>query len=291
MNLLEKFRELKRPLVLDGAIGSLLEQRGFATNDKLWSAKALINNEQEVLKIHKEYLNAGAEIITTNTFRTNPIAFENQNRLEYKEYVEKAVTLCKIATESFNDVVIAGSNPPAEDCYESTRNISQHKLEENHKRHIDELYSNDVDVIWNETFSHLDEIIFVCKYCSENKIPFVINLYLTKEFKLLSGEYYKTAVDEIANYKPIAIGLNCISLSTFKNIDKKIFQKHLHGFYLNCGKEYRTKEISCDVSLQAYKNIIIENKKNNLLFVGSCCGSNPSFTKMIKETINELYKN
>lgn len=291
MDIIEKFKKKAKPLVLDGAMGSLLEQRGLITNDRLWSTKALMTNELEVFKIHKEYLEAGADIVTTNTFRTNPAAFVDINNYEYKKYVKKAVSICKSAAEEFNEIVIAGSNPPAEDCYQTSRTISKNDLLENHKRHIDELYTNGVDVIFNETFSHRDEIVIVSKYCSQNKIPFVISLYLTETNKLLSGESFESILKEVKSYNPIAISINCISLKSFKKINKKYLHDYLNGFYLNCLGDDKGNNIKCSIDLEDYKEILLENLNNNLLFVGSCCGSDSRFTKMIKDTIDELYKN
>jgi homocysteine S-methyltransferase len=73
------FLNLKKPLVLDGPMGTLLIERGIDLGSKLWSALALINAPDQVKKIHKEYIEAGADIITTNTFRTNPYAVKSSN--------------------------------------------------------------------------------------------------------------------------------------------------------------------------------------------------------------------
>ena len=58
-------------LILDGATGTELNRRGVDTGLPLWSANALINERDArvLLDIHEDYLRAGADIITTNTFR------------------------------------------------------------------------------------------------------------------------------------------------------------------------------------------------------------------------------
>lgn len=290
MDLLTKFRKVNRPLIINGAMGSLLEQSGLIYKDEIWSARALITNKKDILKIHKEYLYAGADIITTNTFRTNPNSLINFPTFNYKSLVKKAVDICKEAANNYDDIIIGGSNPPAEDCYRIERTIDYKRLTDNHQRHIDELFNNGVDIIWNETFSHLDEIIFVCEYCKQNKSPFVMSLYLNADYQILSGEYLDFVLNIISEYQPVAIGLNCISLNIFNSIDKNIFHKYNHGFYLNCGAEYSTSDIKCDIRLEDYKQLVLNNINKRLVFIGSCCGSNPSFTMKIKETLNEFYQ-
>jgi len=144
------------PLVLDGAYGSLFEENGIIKKNKIWSANVLLHNEENLLNLHKQYIQAGADIITTNTFRTNPAVLIPKN-INYKILVKRAVQIAKNAIDGKN-IILAGSNPPAEDCYQKERTLSKKKLINNHMNHITELYNNDVNFILNETISHLDEI-------------------------------------------------------------------------------------------------------------------------------------
>ncbi len=59
-----------RALVLDGAMGTELERRGVATPLPAWTASALLRAPAAVLAIHREYVAAGADGLTTATFRT-----------------------------------------------------------------------------------------------------------------------------------------------------------------------------------------------------------------------------
>ena len=68
---LQKRLEQKSVIILDGALGTELQRRGVKTKLPLWSAEALLENPKLVQEIHEDYIGAGAEIITANTFRTN----------------------------------------------------------------------------------------------------------------------------------------------------------------------------------------------------------------------------
>ena len=189
-SLLEKFQNAKqigKPLVLDGAVGSLLQQSGFKIIDFIWATKINETNPESIIELHKEYIGAGADIISTNTFRTNPVALTEAGIFNFREQVELAVNHAKTAVYN-KQILIAGSNPPAEDCYQKTRKITKKKLELNHSKHIDLLIENGVDFILNETQSHFDEIEFICKYCSKNSLPFVVSIYSPNVQEILAGE-------------------------------------------------------------------------------------------------------
>ncbi len=279
-------KRIKRPLIFDGAMGSLLQQKGFATDDKLWTSEVNINAPEAVIKIHRDYIEAGADIITTNTFRTNPYSLEQAGIKNCSEYVKKAVNLAKKAAANL-PVFIAGSNAPAEDCYQKERNISRSKLEDNHRNHIDLLIDNNVDFILNETQSHFDEIQIICKYCSENDIPFVLSLYLDENLNLLSGEVFETVLQFISEYNPLAIGINCISIEQFSRIINSIDITQNWGFYLNCGAGNPTdKIITCGVFPEYYSEIVKDSLKWKPSFIGSCCGSSPEHIKAIKRVLD-----
>jgi len=277
-----------RPLVLDGAMGSFLQEKGFNPDDSLWMTKVNKSNPEIILQIHREYIDAGADIITTNTFRTNPSSLETEDNSICKSYVRQAVDLAQEAASNEN-VFIAGSNAPAEDCYQSFRTLSHKKLEMNHKYHIDLLIDRGVHFILNETQSHLDEIKIICEHCTMNQIPFIISLYVVENsLTILSGQSLEDVLQLIKDSSSLAIGFNCISPFTFVRIREHVDFKFNWGFYLNCGSgNHKDKIITCGVSPNEY----IETVKESLMYkpsiIGSCCGSNPKHTKKIKEFLDE----
>ncbi len=290
INLIDLYNHLNRPLILDGAMGSLLIDRGIKNHPVLWTSLSNLTNPEMVKLIHLEYINNGADIITTNTFRTNPISVKKSNEnIDIYEFVKNAIQLSKNARNN-KRIIIAGSNAPAEDCYQKERTISINDLEYNHKTHIDILWSNSVDIIWNETQSHLDEIEIICKYCSENNIPFVVSLFFDENLKILSGENLIDVVNYINSFNPVATGFNCIKPETFFKYVEKYSLPERWGFYFNCGAgDYSDEIITCGINPEHYVEITKKLLPLNPIFIGSCCGSNPAHTKAIKELLNEIY--
>lgn len=275
-----------KPLILDGAMGSLLQEKGVQPDDAMWMTEINQTNPDLIIQIHNDYIVAGADIITTNTFRTNPSALDNNGFKDYKLYVKQAVKLAQNAVNNKN-IFIAGSNAPAEDCYQKARTITYRKLEVNHKFHIDLLIDNGVHFILNETQSHFDEIQIICNHCNKNKIPYLISLYVTNTLNILSGESLKYVIQFILDYEPLAIGFNCIPSSIFNKIREQVKFSFNWGYYLNCGLgNPGDKVITCSVNPDEYIEIVKDSMNNNPSFIGSCCGSNPNNVRKIKEFLD-----
>jgi homocysteine S-methyltransferase len=287
-SLLDYYAKVNRPLILDGAMGSLLESY-YSLDKVLWSSILNIYSPDKIIEIHKKYLDAGAEILTTNTFRTNPAAVEASNyNLDVSKFVKNSVNLARNLVDR-EGIFIAGSNAPAEDCYQKYRSLPFNKLEYNHKKHIELLFESGSDFILNETQSHFDEIKIISEFCHTNNIPFIISLYTDDGKKILSGEPLKEVVQFIIMFKPIAISINCVSTEIFNKINSEIYTNYKHGFYLNMGNKNRDGEFNDIISPINYKKYVKNYLTKNTLFIGACCGSNPNHIKEIKELINEIY--
>jgi homocysteine S-methyltransferase len=282
---------LRRPLILDGAMGTVLNERGLTTDPLLWSSISNLSDPASVIRLHLDYIAAGADIITTNTFRTNPNALKlSGTSLSPEEFVLKSVRLALEAAGE-KDLIIAGSNAPAEDCYQIERTLLPEDLEYNHKKHIQLLWESGCDIIWNETLSHWDEIKIICEYCSSNSLPFVVNLFFNDELQILSGEPVSEVINFISEYSPTAIGLNCIKPSAFVNYLEHIPLHRNWGVYLNCGSgDVTDPVITCGLDPLSYARLISPLLPHRPLYIGSCCGSSPEHTSALKGLFNEIYR-
>lgn len=295
MNLLNQFnifsfaRKVKRPLILDGAMGSLLESKKLTSDDPAWSAKANIKYPDEVLKIHKAYIDAGADIITTNTFRTNPYSMKSAGISNFKKYLKKSVKLAFKAKQNF-PILVAGSNAPAEDCYQSVRTITKKELEYNHRLHIDALMEEGCHFILNETQSHFDEIKIITNYCDKNNIPYLISIYFSENLTLLSGEKISEIISFLKDTNVLLISFNCIPYSLLNKVLTQVNLPSLWGFYLNCFRYDNKSSVTCSINPVDYLIYLQEAMVFNPSMVGACCGSNPDFIRLIKSYIDGRIK-
>ena len=299
-------KRIGRPLILDGAMGSMLQQSGLKSEGSLWMSLANITHPDMVFSIHSKYVKAGADIITTNTFRTNPFAVKNYNsKLSAEKLVKESVKIAFDAAKGF-PVFVAGSNAPAEDCYQRKRTISQKELQINHHNHINLLMDNGCHFILNETQSHLDEIKIICKFCYEHNILHVFSLYVDERLNILSGEKIFDVIPMVLDFAPLAIGINCIRQNTFMKIYKRLKSTLIWGAYLNClpsqkpsfslaqaggSGDFTDDNIVCGVSPTEYK-ITIENILPKMpSFIGGCCGSTPGHINKIKQLLDGKIRN
>ena len=226
-----------KPILLDGATGTLLIQETGVQNNILWASGLNLDDPLLVTRILHDYIDAGADIITTNTFRTNYLAYDRAGiKTDYAAFVRAGVSPAIAARHDHPRILIAGSNAPAEDCYQAERTISEGQLRKNHALHISALVQSGVDFILNETQSHLDEIEIICEYCDRIAVPYIMSFYVTGELRLFSGETIQEALEKLAAYEIDAVCINCVSPGLFGSLMSKVSLPPRWGFYLNCGK-------------------------------------------------------
>ncbi len=273
-------------LILDGALGSLLQQKGYKPDKNLWTSYLNFNNPKAIQYIHEEYIDSGCDIITTNTFRTNPVALKKFDiNIDVNSSIKRSVNISKAISDKYN-ILLAGSNAPAEDCYQKERTLTKDKLISNHHHHIDLLFESGVDFILNETQSHFDEIEIICEYCSNNNIPFVISLFADNNLNILSGQSLTEIISFVQSFNPLAICINCITRKTFEKILRNLQFPSYWGFYLNCGSgNFEDENIQCGIDENQYSEIVKTSLNLVPKIIGACCGSNPKHIKSIKNLI------
>src|SRR5215831_11446677 len=84
-------------LVLDGGLGSELERKGCDLSHELWSARVLLDEPERVAEVHRDYLNAGAECISTATYQVSSLGFRRVGLTEAQaeHALRNAVKLAK----------------------------------------------------------------------------------------------------------------------------------------------------------------------------------------------------
>jgi S-methylmethionine-dependent homocysteine/selenocysteine methylase len=212
---------------------------------------------------------------------------EKGNNLNLNNFVEQSVELAREASR-WTSILIAGSNPPAEDCYQIESNQSIEDYYRNHEAHIERLFQSHCHFILNETQSHYNEIEIVSSICNEENIPFVVSVFFDDSFRLLSGEPVDTAIQNILRFEPLAIGFNCIRPETFLSFISKRQLEFNWGVYMNCGSgDYKDDIITPGISPIEYKEIVKQVLRFNPSFIGGCCGTTPDHIKKIKEIFDE----
>ncbi|MGH2576073.1 MAG: homocysteine S-methyltransferase family protein [Ignavibacteria bacterium] len=281
-------------IILDSAMGTELQSRGMDISLPLWSAKPLIDNPDSVRQIHIDNVDAGADIITTNTFRTQKRTLQKAKykfeKMDYsetaKKLTESAVRIAKDAvTITEKDVLIAGSIAPLEDCYHPELVPDDEALKNEHSEHYNNLVSEEVDIILAETLSSIREISAVLKILSNGEKEFCFSLLCKNEISLFSGESLEDAVKLVNSYSPSALLINCIhpslAISVISHL-KDLADLPL-GIYANVGnpKDLAGSFVEKTVSVNEYFEYAKNWKKLGVKMIGGCCGTSPEYIKKI----------
>ncbi len=293
MSPLQEFLSSQHPLILDGAMGTELQRRGVDTGLPLWSANALIVHPETVLQIHKEYIDAGASIITTATFRTTRRTFRRAGLPDRsKQLTALAVELARSACASFPDrtTLIAGSVSPLEDCYRPDLVPTSRELEEEHSELIGRLVENGVDFILLETMNTVREAFVACKAAKATGKDVVVSFVCDEEGLLLSGETLTEAVSAIHPLQPTGFSINCVSprhLATALHVLQSITSLPL-AVYGNVGLPESDKhgwEFTHDVSEEEYAIFARDWRMRGASIIGGCCGTTPGYIQVLRNRI------
>ena len=169
-NLIKQRLENNDTIILDGAIGAELEKKGAKMHKDLWCGTCSVESPDLVKKVHEEYILAGADIITTNTYATTPIAmkqygFDNQ----VNEFNKKSVQLAKEAVNNSNkDIAVAGSVSTFGSLYK----YGLEAMKPGFKEQLNILSNEGVDLIILEAMSSQADIVETIVECSsQTKLP------------------------------------------------------------------------------------------------------------------------
>jgi S-methylmethionine-dependent homocysteine/selenocysteine methylase len=201
-----------RPLLLDGATGTELERRGVRAELPLWSSWGLLEAPEVVREIHADYLRAGAEALTAATFRTHARSLAAAG-LEARaaELCALAVRLAREAGErTEREAFVLGSAAPLEDCYHPERVPPDDALQREHARHARHLVRAGADAILVETINTVREGVAAACAAREAGAELLVSFVCARAARLLSGEPLGEALDAVAPFAPLAVGVNCL---------------------------------------------------------------------------------
>ena len=281
--------------ILDGAMGSELIQKGQVLPDYIWSADSNIKAPQLVLQIHKEYIRAGSNYITTNTFRTTPRAYMKTGLSESEslEMANKSLKMAvKMAKKAANrDCVVLGSIAPLEDCYQPElfpgEDIARKEFEQIGKW----LKEEGVDIFLIETMNSIAEAQSCLDAVSNFNLPIWIGFTLKDQKRLLSEESLSDAISALSSYNVDCLLLNCNPLSRTEE-SMRIVSESWNGEWgvypnLGIGEPSPNGFISNINSDEEFLDLIDKAINLGATILGGCCGSNTSHIKLISDKINE----
>ena len=198
-------------LLLDGATGTELNRRGVDTGLPLWSANALTTDTglNVLRQIHLDYLKAGANVLTTNTFRTNRRALAGTGHAA-RELTRRAVATTQEAVAQYGQhAQVAGSVAPLEDCYRPDLAPTDEECHAEHSERIRHLVEAGVDLLLIETMNSIREAVIAAKLATMTGRPTWVSFVCDHEGRILSGESVAVAAGMLLPLGVKGLGVNC----------------------------------------------------------------------------------
>src|ERR1700676_3693182 len=197
------------PVLCDGAMGTLLYAKGVFINR---SYDELNLSQPDLIRgIHHEYLQAGAEIIETNTFGGNSFRLGRHSLADQVRDINRAgVRIAREAAKSF-DVWVAGSVGPLGARIEPLGKTSFQEAREAFRQQIEVLVEGGVDLLILETFGYMEEIhqaMLAAREVSAS-IPLVAQVTIDEDGNCLDGSDPQTFVPKLVEWGADVIGCNC----------------------------------------------------------------------------------
>lgn len=276
--------------ILDGPMGTELAARGVATPPPLWSAQALRDAPHLVAQIHRDYAQAGADVLTTNTFRTQPRLLPD----DWARLARLAVELAQQAACA-TGARVAGSIAPVEDCYQPQRSPGA-AAAPLHRALAEVLAEAGVDLLLCETFPHPEEAASAVRAARSTGLPVWIALTAGPDGSLLTPQQLAEAARRCVEEGACAALVNCVAATKTLPYVEALAQAQLGvpvGAYANAGAPddamgWRPPPASPDAA-QRYAALARMWVDAGASIVGSCCGTGVAHIAALAQRFYSLW--
>jgi 5-methyltetrahydrofolate--homocysteine methyltransferase len=281
-----------QPVVADGGMGTMLFARGLVRGSapELWN----VTQPDHVRSVHREYIQAGAQIVLTNSFGGNRV------RLAQHDLVPRAAELNTAAAQlarleadaADHPVVVAGSMGPTGQMLVPLGELDVDEAVEIFAEQAQALVAGGVDVLWVETMSDLEEVraaIAGCRRAAPD-MPVVATMTFDTRGRTMMGVSPEKALEAISELGVLALGANCGNGPD--ELDAAINKMNVRqpGTVLiakaNAGLPHVENGVSVynatPDDMAAYAQQV---RAHGARIVGACCGSNPNHIRAIAQAL------
>jgi len=270
------------PVIADGGMGTMLFNSGLANGEspELWN----VNNPDKVAVIHRGYIEAGAQIVLTNTFGCN------RYRLQLHKLEDRAAELNKAAAQivvreaeaADHPVVVAGDIGPSGGILLPLGELAYENAVDAFEEQARALVEGGVDVLWVETMSDLNEVRAAVEGCrrAAPDFPVVATMTFDTHGHTMMGVSPEKALEGLLEMDLVALGGNCgngtaeiegvIRKMRAQNQDVVLVAKSNAGMPRLEGG--RAVYDATPANLAQYALNVRELGAN---IIGACCGSTP----------------
>ncbi len=283
-----KARLGKEVILFDGAMGTVLQQRGLKAGDV--PEKLNIEKSKEIVEIHKSYLKAGAEILTTNTFGANALKMEE---IDYsvEEVISAAVENARRAVvESGIEAAVALDMGPLGELLEPMGSLTFDEAYNLYQQQVLVGVEAGADLIHIETIADLYEARAAVLAAKENSnLPVFCTLTFEEDGRTFTGGSIRSMISVLEGLGVDGIGLNCsLGPEKLEPLVEEVLQYSKLPVILqaNAGLPVMENgETVFKISPAEYFKPLARLYEKGLAVIGGCCGTNEEFISLIAENL------
>lgn len=289
MDRLGKLLERRRIILGDGAMGTMLHQAGLTIGaPEQWNVK----KPEVVSAIHRGYIEAGSDFISTNTFGGT------RNRLKLDNLEDRVAELneagARLAREAAGEALVAGSVGPTGELMEPLGTLTMDGARESFAEQARALKAGGVDFALIETMSALEEVQSAIEGVREAGLPVVVTMSFDTNFRTMMGIKPVAAVTTIAGWGVSVIGANCGNgPAEIERVMSEMAQALPEGVALmaksNAGMpRWQEGHITYDGTPEVMSNYARRMAGLGVRVIGGCCGSTPEHIAGMRKAIDAL---
>lgn len=273
-------------LIFDGAMGTMLQKSGLRTSEI--PEELNIKESEKIINIHKKYIDAGAQVITTNTFGANEIKLKN-SEFSVESIIDKAIDNVKKARED-KKILIALDIGPIGQLLEPMGTLKFEEAYEIFKRQAVQGEKSGADIILIETMTDLYEAKAAVLAAKENtNLPVFCTMTFEKNKRTFTGCTPLSMVLTLEGLGVDALGVNCsLGPNELKDVVDEIIKYASIPVMVqpNAGlPRVENGETIYDITPKEFADFQKSIVEKGVRIVGGCCGSTDEFTR---EIVNNL---
>ncbi|MBN3408988.1 homocysteine methyltransferase [Clostridium botulinum] len=276
-------------LIFDGAMGTMLQKLGLKISDLPEELNIL--EPEKIINIHRKYIEAGAKVITTNTFGANEIKLK-QSEFSLESIIDKAIGNVKKAGEN-KEILIALDIGPIGQLLEPMGTLKFEEAYEIFKRQIVQGQKSGADIILIETMTDLYEAKAAILAAKENtNLPVFCTMTFEKNKRTFTGCTPLSMILTLEGLGVDALGVNCsLGPNELWDIVDEIIKYSSIPIMVqpNAGlptvKEGKTIYNIKPKEFAAFQRSIV---KKGVRIVGGCCGTTDEFIREIVYSLKDV---
>ncbi|NQU06056.1 MAG: homocysteine S-methyltransferase family protein [Calditrichaeota bacterium] len=306
-------------IIMDGGMGTTVEDRGIDISTALWGSLALLTTEGRRItgEIHRDFFDAGAEILIANThnaFRSacndfmysKDIDMTNLNELQaegddeklrdaiHKYILQTAVDIARSVTPEDTSVVVATCIGSVDAPYATTSSVPADKAARWLEIELASRLTTGSDLLIFETLTTLDEIqgaAMASLTCGASHVA--VGLTCGADGRTLAGVTMKEAVRQFAEVNPRVYFIQCTRYDyvekALDKLKKALGPNDLLGVYANDGRGWDHIKMQWTgerISPEHYGEYVLRWRDAGVRIIGGCCGIGPEHIAHIKAVLS-----